>query len=60
MLKSREKAVQRLTELPKQQGGLPFDYLEPETDWEARQCPRSKGRKACLGLSEATWTLDSY
>lgn len=47
MLKSREKAVQRLTELPKKRGGLPFDYLEPETDWEARQYPRSKGRKAC-------------
>lgn len=37
MLKSKEKAVQRLTGLPKQQGGLPFDYLDPETGWEAKK-----------------------
>lgn len=46
MLKSREKAVQRLTELPKQRGGLPLDYLEPETDWEARQSvPGARGER---------------
>lgn len=53
--------MQRLTGLPKQRGGLSFDYLDSETGWDTNReavagvsgCLRSKGREDAPGLSGA-------
>lgn len=57
ILKSKERAVQRLTGLRRQQARLPFDYLDPETGWKAnRETEGRWGKVVPEGMPE----LPSY